>query len=217
MAKSGMESLALLVAPLALLLPFLFYNAIIYYPRHQVAGHIAMAIAALYVVTTCLAREPTTIGRDGVETRSDPPAQAPSMRARRLRHLFAALAVLACAAGIQAGVLAAPISVAPSTGGPRAANRIVGYRLEPRTVRVGQPVRLTLFFERGPVDLAPNVTFVRTGLWGRVDPVVAPRVPPFLGTESPSNTVTVVANVSPGTYKLRVDRGRAFGVLLVTP
>lgn len=212
-----MESLALLVAPLALLLPFLFYNAIIYYPRHQVAGHIAMAIAALYVVTTCLAREPTTIGRDGVETRSDPPAQAPSMRARRLRHLFAALAVLACAAGIQAGVLAAPISVAPSTGGPRAANRIVGYRLEPRTVRVGQPVRLTLFFERGPVDLAPNVTFVRTGLWGRVDPVVAPRVPPFLGTESPSNTVTVVANVSPGTYKLRVDRGRAFGVLLVTP
>lgn len=139
------------------------------------------------------------------------------MPARRLRRVLAALAFLGCAAGIQAGVLSAPIALGPATPITGSSNRIVGYRLEPRTVRVGQPVRLTLFFERAPVDHAvPKVTLVRTGVWGRVDPVVAPTVPAFLDTESPLTTVKVVPKVSPGTYKLRLGRGRAFGLLRVT-
>jgi hypothetical protein len=215
--RAGWRSLGLLLAPLALLLPFLFYNAIIYYPRHQVAGHIAMAIAVLYVVATCLGPGPPTIGGGRIESRLRTAARLPSMPPRRLRWVLAALAFLACAAGIQAGVLSAPIALGPATPITGSSNRIVGYRLEPRTVRSGQPVRLTLFFERAPVhDAVPKVSLVRTGVWGRVDPVVAPTVPPFLDTESPVMTVEVVPRVSPGTYKLRLGRGRAFGLLRVT-
>jgi hypothetical protein len=215
--RAGWRSLALLLAPLALLFPFIFYSAIIYYPRHPVAGHIAMAIAVMYVVATCLPPVPTTIASDRVETRLQTAARGPSMRSRRLRHVLGALAFLVCAAGIQAGVLAAPISVGPATSSAGSSNRIVGYRLEPRTVRVGQPVRVTLFFERAPVGYTlPKVTLVSTGVWGRVDPVVAPTVPPLLDTESPAKTVKVVPRVSAGTYKLRVGRGRAFGLLRVT-
>jgi hypothetical protein len=215
--RAGWRSLGLLLAPLALLFPFIFYNAIIYYPRHPVAGHIAMAIAVMYVVATCLAPVPTTIASDRVETRLHTEARVPSMRSRRLRHVFAALALLLCAAGIQAGILAAPISVGPATSSAGSSNRLVGYRLEPRTVRVGRPVRVTLFFERAPVgSTPPEVTLVSTGVWGQVDPVVAPTIPPLLDTESPAKTVWVVPRVSPGTYKLRVGRGRAFGLLRVT-
>jgi hypothetical protein len=213
--RAGWRSLALLLAPLALLVPFLFYNAIIYYPRHPVAGHIAMAIAVLYVVTTCLG--PTALGGDRVETGSRTAARVPSMSARRLPHVLAAFGLLGCAAVIQAGVLSAPIALTSPTRITASSNRVVGYTLEPRSVRMGQPVRLTLFFERAPAaTAAPKVTLVRTGVWGRVDPVVAPTVAPFLDTDSPAITVKLVPKVSPGTYKLRLGQGRPFGLLRVT-
>jgi hypothetical protein len=43
------EAKALLLVPALLLLPFLFYNPLVYYPRHMVAGHLAMAITAMFV------------------------------------------------------------------------------------------------------------------------------------------------------------------------
>jgi hypothetical protein len=43
------EAKALLLVPALLLLPFLFYNPLIYYPRHMVAGHLAMAVSAMFV------------------------------------------------------------------------------------------------------------------------------------------------------------------------
>jgi hypothetical protein len=43
------EAKGLLLVPALLLLPFLFYNPLIYYPRHMVAGHIAMAVSAMFV------------------------------------------------------------------------------------------------------------------------------------------------------------------------
>jgi hypothetical protein len=140
------------------------------------------------------------------------------MRARRMRRFMAGLGFLACAAGIQAGVLSAPIAVSPATSAKGSSNPVVGYRLHPRTVRVGQTVRVTLFLDRAPADHpAPKLSLVRTGVWGRPDPVVAPTVRPFLDTGIPAMTVKLVVRVSPGTYKLRVARRRPFGVLRVRP
>jgi hypothetical protein len=45
----GVEAKALLLVPVLLLVPFLFYNPLVYYPRHMVAGHVAMAVSAMFV------------------------------------------------------------------------------------------------------------------------------------------------------------------------
>jgi hypothetical protein len=47
--RLNLEAKGLLLAPALLLLPFLFYNPLTYYPRHIVAGHLAMAVSAMFV------------------------------------------------------------------------------------------------------------------------------------------------------------------------
>jgi hypothetical protein len=47
--RLSLEAKGLLLAPALLLLPFLFYNPLVYYPRHMVAGHLAMAVSAMFV------------------------------------------------------------------------------------------------------------------------------------------------------------------------
>jgi hypothetical protein len=54
--RLNLEAKGLLLAPALLLLPFLFYNSVTYYPRHIVAGHLAMAFGAMFVFS-CYARE----------------------------------------------------------------------------------------------------------------------------------------------------------------
>jgi hypothetical protein len=140
------------------------------------------------------------------------------MRARRPWRVLAALGCLAGVAGIQAGILSEPIALSPTTPAAGSSNRIVGYRLEPRTVRVGQPVRVTLFFENHSRRYAvPKLGLIRTGVWGRADPVVGPTIRPFLDVGRPDVTVKLVPKVQAGTYKLRMDRGPAFGLLRVLP
>jgi hypothetical protein len=45
----SVEAKGLLLTPALLLLPFLFYNPLVYYPRHIVAGHLAMAVSSMFV------------------------------------------------------------------------------------------------------------------------------------------------------------------------
>jgi hypothetical protein len=140
------------------------------------------------------------------------------MRARRPWRVLAALGCLACVAGIQVGVLSAPIALSPASSIAGSSKHIVGYRLEPRAVQVGQPVRLTLFFEKSSGKyVAPKVTLVRTRAWGRADPVAAPTIRPFLDIGIPGVTVKLIPKVAPGTYKLRLGGGRAFALLQVLP
>jgi hypothetical protein len=47
--RLNLEAKGLLLAPVLLLLPFLFYNPVTYYPRHIVAGHLVMAVSAMFV------------------------------------------------------------------------------------------------------------------------------------------------------------------------
>jgi hypothetical protein len=47
--RLNLEAKGLLLAPALLLLPFLFYNSVTYYPRHIVAGHLLMAVSAMFV------------------------------------------------------------------------------------------------------------------------------------------------------------------------
>jgi len=47
--RLNLEAKGLLLAPALLLLPFLFYNSVTYYPRHIVAGHLVMAVSAMFV------------------------------------------------------------------------------------------------------------------------------------------------------------------------
>jgi hypothetical protein len=46
--RLSLEAKGLLLVPVLLLLPFLFYNPLVYYPRHMVAGHLAMAVSAMF-------------------------------------------------------------------------------------------------------------------------------------------------------------------------
>jgi len=47
--RLSFEAKGLLLVPALYLLPFLFYDSVVYYPRHIVAGHLAMAISAMFV------------------------------------------------------------------------------------------------------------------------------------------------------------------------
>ena len=54
------SSLVMVVLPLVYLLPHLFYQVDVYYPRHVVVGYLAMAAVAFYVVTTPSLKEVET-------------------------------------------------------------------------------------------------------------------------------------------------------------
>jgi hypothetical protein len=47
--RLNFEAIGLLVAAAFYLLPFLFYDPYVYYPRHIVAGHLALAVSAMFV------------------------------------------------------------------------------------------------------------------------------------------------------------------------
>jgi hypothetical protein len=135
----------------------------------------------------------------------------------RLRSLLAWILVLSCVAVLQTELLSAPIGLSPQLTGGDASNALIGYRVQPRSVAVGEPVNVTLFFRR-PVAPATeiDVGLVSTADAAHPDPVVRPAFRPILDAHGTAVRVRLIPGVPPGTWKLRVGGGRPFGLLRVT-
>lgn len=77
-ARDGWDSVLVLLIPAAFLAPYFFYGTDNYYPRHVVAGHLAMGAAALHAA----GRTGTATGRRGPAGRTQRSRRRPPRQAR---------------------------------------------------------------------------------------------------------------------------------------